>query len=91
MQALGFPTLFQYHIVLKEFDGHPFSAQTLVASYALQWGGKTLTVDVEVLDAPIYYNFLLGHSWIHVMMAIASSKSQVIRFPHWGKFVTTDQ
>ena len=38
----------------------------------IEWGGKIATVDVEVVDAPIDYNFLLGHSWIHVMMAIVS-------------------
>ena len=54
-------------------------------------GCKTVTVDVEVVDAPIDYNFLLERSWIHVMMAIVSLVSQVFRFPHWGKVFMIDQ
>ena len=86
-QALGSPTLAQSHIVQKAFDIHSFSPHEIIVSCHIEWGGKTDTVDVEVVDAPIYYNFLLGCSWIHVMMAIVRSESRVIRFPHWGKIV----
>ena len=48
-------------------------------------------MEIEVVYAPIDYNFLLGCSWIHAMMAIVSSKSRVILFPHWGKIVMIDQ
>ena len=60
-------------------------------SCPIEWGGKIVTVDVEVVDVPIYYNFLLGHSWIHAMIAIVSSESRVIRFPHWGNIFMVDQ
>ena len=40
---------------------------------------------------PIDYNFLLGRSWIHAMIAIVSSESRAIRFPHWGKIVMIGQ
>ena len=83
-QALGSPTLVQSHIVIKAFYGHSFSPHRLIVACPIEWGGKTVTVDVEVVNAPIYYNFLLGHSWIHAMIAIVSSKSQVIWFYHWG-------
>ena len=48
-------------------------------------------MDVEVLYAVIDYNFLLGRSWIHAMMAIMSLVPQVIWFPQWGKIVMIDQ
>ena len=44
-------------------------------SFPIEWGGKIVIVDFEVVDVPIDYNFLLGHSWIHVMMYIVSSNS----------------
>ena len=66
----------------KTFDGHSFSPHGLIVSCPIEWGGKTVTMDVEVVDAPRDYNFLLGRSWIHVMMAIVSSESRVIQFPH---------
>ena len=84
-QALGSPTLVQSHVVRKAFDEHSFYPHGLIISRPIAWGGKIVTVDVEVVYAPIDYNFLLGRNWIHAMMAIISSESQVIRFPHWGK------
>jgi hypothetical protein len=54
-------------------------------------GGKTVTVDVEVVDAPLDYNLLLGRSWFYAMTAIASSVFRCVQFPHQGKIVTIDQ
>jgi hypothetical protein len=54
-------------------------------------GGKTVTVDVEVVDAPLDYNLLLGRSWFYAMTAIASSIFRCVQFPHQGKIATVDQ
>jgi hypothetical protein len=54
-------------------------------------GGKTATVDVEVVDAPLDYNLLLGTSWFYAMTIIASSVFRCVQFPHQGKIVTVDQ
>jgi hypothetical protein len=48
-------------------------------------------VKVEVFDAPLYYNILLGRSWIDSMRAIVSTLFHVVCFPHQGKVVTIDQ
>jgi hypothetical protein len=53
--------------------------------------GKEVTVEVDVFDAPINYNLLLGCSWIDFIRAIVSTLFHVICFPHQGKFVTVDQ
>jgi hypothetical protein len=53
--------------------------------------GKVVTVEVEVFDAPLDYNLLIGCSWIDSKRAIVSTLLCVIRFPHQGKFVTIDQ
>jgi len=53
--------------------------------------GKTVEVEVEVVDANLTYNILLGRSWTYAMQAVASSLFCVIRFPHQGKIVTVDQ
>ena len=39
----------------------------------IELGGKIFQVDVEVVDAPIDYNLLLGRSLIHAMMEVVSS------------------
>ena len=56
----------------KIICGHSFSPRELIVSLPTEWGKKTIAIDVEVVDAPIDYNFILGHSWIHVIMAIVS-------------------
>ena len=53
--------------------------------------GKTVNLDVEVVDAPLDYNLLLGCSWSYAMLAIVSSVFCLIKFPHNGKIVTIDQ
>jgi hypothetical protein len=54
-------------------------------------GGKTVTIDVEVVDAPLNYNLLLGRSWFYAMTIVTSSVFQCVKFPHQGKIVTIDQ
>jgi hypothetical protein len=54
-------------------------------------GGKIVTVDVEVVDAPLNYNLILGRSWFYAMNFIASSVFRCVQFPHQGKIVTVDQ
>ena len=50
-----------------------------------------MCVEVEVIDAPLDYNCLLGRSWTYAMSAIASAIFWVVVFPHEGKLVTVDQ
>jgi hypothetical protein len=54
-------------------------------------GGKTITVEVEVVDAPLDYNLLLGRSWFYAMTVVASLVFRCAQFPHLGKIVTVDQ
>ena len=46
--------------MMKAFDGHVFKLHGIVPSFPVTLGGKTVTVEVEVVDAPIDYNLLLG-------------------------------
>jgi hypothetical protein len=48
-------------------------------------------VDVEVVDAPLDYNLLLGHNWTYAMIVIVSSIFYTLCFPHDGKIVMIDQ
>jgi hypothetical protein len=53
--------------------------------------GKSINVEVEVFNAPIDYNLLLGHSWIDAMCSIVSTLFHILRFSHQGKVITVDQ
>jgi hypothetical protein len=48
-------------------------------------------VEVEVVDAPLDYNFLLGRNWIYALVAIVLFVFRTLCFPHEGKIVTIDQ
>ena len=50
--------------------------------------GKTILVEVEVVNVPLNYDFLLGHNWFYEMKTIAYSVFHVMHFPHQGKLVT---
>jgi hypothetical protein len=77
--------------MLKAFDGHVFKPHNIVSLFPVMLEGKTMTVEVEVVDAPIDYNLLLGRSWTYVMEVVPSSCLRCIKFPHEGKLVTIDQ
>jgi hypothetical protein len=48
-------------------------------------------VEVEVVDAPLDYNLLLGRNWTYSMIVVMSSVFHTLCFPHEGNIVTIDQ
>ena len=50
-----------------------------------------MNIEVEVVDASLDYNLLLGRNWIYEMDSIASSLFRIICFPNEGRIVTVDQ
>ena len=52
---------------------------------------KIMLIDIEVFNAQLNYNLLLGHSYMYVMCTIPSTISQILMFPHDGNIVIIDQ
>jgi hypothetical protein len=48
-------------------------------------------VEVEVVDASLNYNLLLGRSWTYAMQEVVATVFWVFLFPHKGQIVTIDQ
>jgi hypothetical protein len=46
--------------MLTAFDGHSFCPHGILPAFPVQLGGKKVEVEVEVVDAPLDYNLLLG-------------------------------
>ena len=46
--------------MLKSFDGHVLKPHGIVPLFPIMLGGKTVNVEVEVVDVPRDYNLLLG-------------------------------
>jgi hypothetical protein len=54
-------------------------------------GGKITCIKVEVVDASLDYNILLGRSWNYAMKVVVATIFRVLLFPHEGQIVTIDQ
>jgi hypothetical protein len=90
-KAIGQPTLSPSPTLLTVFDGRSFRPHGIVPSFPVQLGGKTVCIEVEVVDAPLDYNLLLGQSWTYVMQVVVATVFGVLLFPHEGQIVTIDQ
>jgi len=90
-QSLGSLELAPSPTLFPAFDGQSFKPHRIIPSFDISLGGKIVQVEVEVVDAPIDYNLLLGRIWMYAMRVIVSSMFRVIQFPHEGKIVTIDQ
>jgi hypothetical protein len=90
-KSLGSPQLTTSPTILKYFDGHSFKPHGILTSLPIELRGKTVSVEVEVVDATLDYNMLLGRTWFYAMKVVASTVFHVIYFPHQGKIVTIDQ
>lgn len=61
-KALGSPTINQSPTTLKAFDGRGFHPFGILNHLPIGIEGKTVIVEVEVVDAELDYNILLGQS-----------------------------
>jgi hypothetical protein len=90
-KSIGSPPLTESHNMLKAFNGSSFKPYGVLPSFPITLEGKSVNVEVEVFDAPLDYNLLLGHSLIDSMCVVVSTLFRVVHFPHQGEVVTVDQ
>ena len=88
---LGSHELTKSATMLTTFDGGSFRPQGILPSFKIHLGGKTIAIEVEMVDAPLDYNILLGRNWMYSMQAVASSLFRVVCFPHNRRIVAIDQ
>jgi hypothetical protein len=91
LKALGSPTLSRSSNMLTSFDSHSFHLHDILPAFSVQLGGNTVEVEVEVVDASLDYNLLLGRNWTYAMIVVVSSVFRTLCFPHEGNIVTIDQ
>jgi hypothetical protein len=90
-KAIGSPELTPSPTLLTAFDGRSFRPHGMIPSCPVTLGGKSVCVEVEVVDTPLDYNLLLGRSWTYAMTIVISTIFQIICFPHEGRIMTIDQ
>jgi len=62
LESLGFSRSCSIIYHVEKFDGHAFKAHGIIVSFIVMLGGKTISIEVKVVDVPLNYNILLGHS-----------------------------
>jgi hypothetical protein len=90
-KSIGSPSLTESHNTLKAFNGFGFKPYSVLPSLPITLEGKMVQVEVEVFDAPLNYNLLLGCSWIDSMCVVVLTLFHVVCFPHQGKVIIVDQ
>jgi hypothetical protein len=90
-QKLGSSELIPSAITLRAYEGRPSSPEGLFQNVLVELAGKTILIDIEVIDTPLDYNILFGRSYMYAMKAVASSVFRTIMFPHNGNIVTINQ
>jgi hypothetical protein len=87
-KAIGQPIQSPSPTLLMYFDGRSFRPHGIIPSFPMQLGGKTMCVEIEVVDALLNYNLLLGRSCTYAMHAVVATVFQVLLFSHEGRIVT---
>ena len=87
-KAIGSPELVKSLTTLKSFDGRGLYPYGLMPALSVELGGKTISIQVEVVDSPLDYNLLLGRNWFYAMTVVTSMVFRTLQFLHLGKIVT---
>ena len=90
-KALGSPELLPSNTLLISFDRRSFYPRGILPSFEIKLVGKEVSIEIELVDAPLDYNLLLGRNWTYAMCIIPSSVFRVLIFPHEGKLVIVYQ
>ena len=90
-KTLGSPPLSRSPTTLKAFDDRTYTPCRILSNLQIELGGKTITVEVEVVVRPLDYNILLGRPWVYAMATVVSTYFRMIAFPHKGGITVIDQ
>jgi hypothetical protein len=90
-QALGCPQLALVTQNLLAFNRRTSQPLGTLPQFPVTLGGKTVFIDVMVVQDPLDFSLLLGRDYVYAMKAIVSTLFHVIYFPHDGRIVTIDQ
>jgi hypothetical protein len=90
-QALGCPSLAPVTQNLLAFNRRTSQPLGTLPQFPITLGGKTVFIDVMVVQDSLDFSLLLGRDYVYAMKAIVSTLFRVISFPHDGRVVTIDQ
>ena len=89
--VIGSPQLNQLTTTLKSFDGRTYKPYGNLNSLQVELEGKTISIEIEVIDVPLYYNLIYICTWVYDIVFIISPNFRMIVFPHKGMIIAIDQ
>ena len=89
-QAFGSPLLAPITQNLLAFNRRTSQPLGILPRLPVTLGGKTVHMDVMVVQSPLDFNFIFGCDYTYAMGALVSSLFRVACFPHEGRIVTID-
>jgi hypothetical protein len=90
-QALGCPQLASITQNMLDFNRRTSQPLGTLPQFPVTLGGKTVFIDVMVVQDPLDFSLLLGWDYVYAMKSIVSTLFCVIYFPHDGRIVNIDQ
>jgi hypothetical protein len=88
---LGYPSLAPVTHNLLASNRRTSQPLGTLPQFPINLRGKTVFIDVMVVQDPLDFSLLLGQDYVYAMKAIVSTLFRVISFPHDGRVVTIDQ
>ena len=88
---LGSPQLVPAADQILAFNRRPTSPLGTLPCFPITLGGKTVCIDVMVVQVPLDFNLFLGRDYVHAMKTVVYKLFRVMHFPHDGNIVTIDQ
>ena len=73
------------------FNRIPTNTLGILLQFPITLEGKTVCIDVMVVQSPLDFNMLIGCDYVYTMKDVVSTLFRVMHFPHDGKIVTIDQ
>jgi hypothetical protein len=90
-QDLGYPQFVPVTQNLLNFNRRTSQPLGTLPQFPMNLVGKTIFIDIMVVQDPLDLDLLLGRDYVYSMKAIVSNIFCVISFPHDGRMVTVDQ
>ena len=87
-KALGSPYLVPSTDQILAFNRRPTAPLGTLPYFPITLGGKTICIDVMVVQGPLDFNLLLGCDYVYTMKFVVSTLFRVMHFPHDGNIVT---
>ena len=89
-KKIGSPIMQPSTTTLRAYDG-PTRSQCMLPHVPITLVGKTVLIDIEVVNAQLDYNLHLGRCYMYTMRVVASTVFHLMMFPHDVDIVIVDQ